>query len=278
MTAHELLEVGQLTGAIDALSDTLRHNPQDPVAHVSLFTLVCLSGLWDRASNQLEAWESLSGRQVDGLDPARCKVLLEAESARQRFFAEGALPQTFGPPGASVTLTIEISQLVAAGRADEAGRLIERFEDERPPRRGRLDGQPFDDFRDAEDFMAPVLEVLAPGGYFWVGWDDVQFLDVVAPTSLLDLLWAPARLGLKAGVIGSVVLPGLYPRTWDHPDELVRLGRRNDWIELGAGLVRGTGAKVFDVGGRSKALLELQNLVFDNPSGFTIARSPEADS
>jgi type VI secretion system protein ImpE len=126
--------------------------------------------------------------------------------------------------------------------------------------------------------MAPVLEVFAPEGYFWVGWREVQFLDVLRPQSLLDLLWAPARLGLHSGVIGAVVVPGLYSTSWNHADELVRLGRRNEWIDLGAGLVRGAGAKVYDVGGQNKALVELQGVEFDIPAASEVRQRFELDA
>jgi type VI secretion system protein ImpE len=273
MTPSEWIAAGELNRAIDALSETLRRSPHDMTARVSLFTLLCLSGHWDRAAKQLETWESLGNPAFVGLDPARYRLLFEAERARQRYFADGSPPRTFTPQGAAVTLTISVVGLIVAGRAGEARRLVDQFDDERPPRRGRLGECPFDDFRDADDVMAPVLEVLAPEGYFWVGWDEVQFLDVVPPRSLLDLLWAPARLGLSAGVIGAVALPGLYPGTCRHPDELVRLGRRNDWIDLGAGLFQGAGPKVFAVGGESKALLELQDLFFDAPGPTSAAPS-----
>jgi type VI secretion system protein ImpE len=279
MTADEQLEAGQLTGAIDALSDTLRQNPRDAVARSSLFTLLCLSGRWDRASSQLDALESLGDPlSLNLVDPTRYRVLLNAELARQRYFAEQLPPQTFGPAGAAVTLTLAIGKFVTEGRGEQARDLFDQFEAQRVRKGGTIGGNPFDDFQDCEDLLAPVLEVLAPEGYIWVGWDEVQYLDVVPPRSLLDLVWAEARLGLITGVVGVVALPGLYSTSWSHPDEQVRLGRRNDWIDVGAGLVRGAGAKVFDVGGQVKALLELQDLVFDIPSQTAFARSPEADS
>jgi type VI secretion system protein ImpE len=277
MTADELLEAGQLTGAIDALGDTLRQDPRDAVARTSLFTLLCLAGRWDRASNQLEAMDSLGDPRTSVLDPARYRVLLAAELARQRHFTDHSPPQTFGPASQSVKVTLAIGKLVAEGQAEKARELFDKFETERILASGTIGGQPFDDFHDAEDLMAPVLEILAPEGYFWVGWDEVQYLDVVPPRSLLDLVWAEARLGLINGVAGIVAVPGLYSTSWNHPDEQVRLGRRNDWIDVGAGLVRGAGAKVFDVGGQVKALLELQDLVFDIPGKTTVARTSEVN-
>jgi type VI secretion system protein ImpE len=264
MTADELIESGKLSAAIDALEEVLRQRPRDSPARASLFALLGLSNQWERASRQLDAIERLAGRGSPPLiDPSRYRAILSAEMARQRYFTEGLAPDTFGPPGAIVTLTLSIHRLVAGGEFEKVAELFEQFENERKPQSGRLSGEPFDDFRDAEDWMSPVLEVLAPDGYYWVGWDEIQFLDVAAPRSLLDLLWAPARLGLTSSILGAVVVPALYPLSCQHEDELVRLGRRNDWIDVGAGLVRGAGAKVYDVGGRTKALLELQDLSFD---------------
>jgi type VI secretion system protein ImpE len=266
MTPDELINAGKLNAAIETLEESLRRSPRDAVLRTSLFTLLCFAGRWDRAVEQLDSAEALRDVPMTSLlDPPRYRSLVAAELVRQRYFAEGVPPQTFGPPDTAVRLTLTIGRLVASDEHDKARRLFERFEDERTPLAGRLSGQPFEDFRDAEDWMAPVLEVLAPEGYFWVGWGEVQFLDVVPPRTLLDLLWAPARLGLKSGVIGTVVLPGLYATSWSHADELVRLGRRNDWIDLGSGLVRGAGAKVCQVGDQDKALVELRDVVFDTP-------------
>jgi type VI secretion system protein ImpE len=272
MTANELIEAGQLTAAVDALGDTLRRAPRDAVARASLFTLLCLAGRWDRAVQQLDAMEPLrDSRSTAIVDPQRYRSLLATELLRQRYFAEGLAPKTFGEPDVAVQTTLTIGRLVAAGEYDQARQLFDQFDGNRPALAGRLGGEPFADFQDAEDWMSPVLEVLAPEGYFWVGWGEVQFLDVIPPRSLIDLAWAPARLGLNSGVIGAVALPGLYSTSWNHPDELVRLGRRNDWIDLGAGLIRGAGVKVYQVGDRDKALVELQDLTFDLPIAGEIA-------
>lgn len=267
MTPDELIQRGELSAAIDALGSILRHDPRDSVARASLFTLLCFAGQWDRAGQQLDTFEALvDPRSASVLDPARYRPILEGERARQRYFAGGSPPLALIDDDLAANVTLSISRLVAAGEHSKARDLLEQFEERHRILGGRLGGELFDNFRDAEDWMAPVLEVLAPEGYFWVGWDQVQFLDVVRPSSLLDLIWAPARLGLRSGVIGSVVLPGLYSTSWSHPDAFVKLGRRNEWIDIRSGLFRGAGAKVYYVGDDNKSLVELQDLVFDAPS------------
>jgi type VI secretion system protein ImpE len=263
MTADEHIEAGHVNLAIEALSETLRRDPKQLSARVSLFTLLGLSGQWDRALRQLDAFATFVGNQPSNLDPARCRELVEAERARQRYFDGGPPPQTLAEPGPATVLAWEVQTLVGQNEPGKARDLLQRFEDEKPLARGWLGGQAFEGFRDASDVTGLVLELLAPGGYFWVEWDDVMTLDVLPPQSLLDLLWAQARIHTKTGMIGAVVLPGLYPNSWKHADEAVRLGRRNEWIDLGEGLIQGAGAKVYDVGGEFKALLELQDLAFD---------------
>jgi protein involved in temperature-dependent protein secretion len=65
-------------------------------------------------------------------------------------------------------------------------------------------------------------------------------------------------------VIAAVAVPGLYSTSCQHADELVRLGQRNEWVDLGFGLTRGFGTKVYNVGERARPLVELRDLAFDS--------------
>lgn len=268
MTADQLLDSGDLRGAIRSLEEVLRERPRDQVARSQLFALAGLSGQWEGAAQLLDVMERIkdSGSPTV-LDVERYRAILAGEMARQRYFSEGAVPRTFGAPGAAVNLTLSMHRLAAAGDWGQAARLLDEYEDARTARAGRYRDRRFDDFRDVEDWMSPVLEVLAPEGYFWVGWNEVEFLDILCPRSLLDVVWAPARLGLFTGVVGAVVIPALYPGSWRHDDDAVKLGRRNEWIDLGAGLIKGAGAKIYHFGEETVALLDLANLSFDQPTG-----------
>jgi type VI secretion system protein ImpE len=267
MTADQLIDSGDLRGAIRLVEQVLRERPRDQVARSQLFALTCLSGQWEGAERLLDVMERLKESGTSPvLDVQRYRAILAGEVARQRYFSEGASPRTFAAPGAAVNVTLSLHGLGAAGEWEKAGRLLDEYENGRPARAGRYRNQPFDDFRDVEDWMSPVLEVLAPEGYFWVGWDEVEFLDVPPPRSLLDLVWAPARLGLFARVLGAVVIPSLYPESWRRDDDAVKLGRRNEWIDLGAGLTKGAGAKIYQVGEETVALLDLADLSFDRPA------------
>jgi type VI secretion system protein ImpE len=121
--------------------------------------------------------------------------------------------------------------------------------------------------RDADDLLAPVLEVITAEGYFWAPWENVQFLLVPPPQHLRDLLWAPARLATEDGLLGEVHLPNLYPGSYRHPDQAVRLGHMTVWTDAGSGIVRGSGQKMFLAGGEPRTLLEIGEIQFAPPPG-----------
>jgi type VI secretion system protein ImpE len=148
------------------------------------------------------------------------------------------------------------------GREDEAWALLDRAAELCAPIRGTVGGAAFDDFRDADDLLAPVLEVFTATGYFWVPWEQIQFLEVPAPRTLRDLLWTPANLSTFDGQLGEVSLPGLYPGSSSSADDAIRLGHKTEWIKRDGGPVRGLGRKLFLVGDEARTLLELGAVKF----------------
>ena len=134
------------------------------------------------------------------------------------------------------------------------------------PLRGRLGDDRFEDFRDSDDALAGVLEAFDRGVYYWIPWEDIQFLDVSPPRSVRDLIWAPARIALVQGVLGQIYLPCLYPGSAAQADDLIRLGRKTDWVDAGCGLSRGVGLKTFLVDDAFRTIFELQDLHFDAPA------------
>jgi type VI secretion system protein ImpE len=83
------------------------------------------------------------------------------------------------------------------------------------------------------------------------------------PKNLRDLLWATVRVATIDGTIGEVFMPVLYPSSYVHSNDQVRLGRMTDWKEIGEGLYQASGMKLFLVDDQDRALLEVNNLEFD---------------
>jgi type VI secretion system protein ImpE len=265
MNARELLEAGRLSAAIEALNGELKARPNDLAGRTILFDLLCYAGDLTRAERQLDVIGHQSGGAEAAIGVRFYQNMLAAEKARTRLFAEGVRPRFLLEPPLAVSQHLEALDRLREGRRDESKALLDGAAATRTPIRGVVGGGTFDDFRDADDLLAPVLEVFTASGYFWVPWEQVQFLQVPPPRNLRDLLWTPAQLASFDGQLGEVFLPALYPGSGAHADDLVRLGRKTEWLEPGAGIVRGAGRKLFLVGDDARSLPELGELQFDLP-------------
>jgi type VI secretion system protein ImpE len=262
MTAKDLMDAGKLGPAVARLSEDLRARPADRTARTFLFELLCFSNDFDRAERQLDV---LSHHDGDLLGVQVFRTLLAAEGMRSRLFDEGLRPRFVLAPPPAVELHLEALDLVRQGRQIEARETLDRAGSTQAPVRGTVGEAAFGEFRDADDILAPVLEVIASAGYFWVPWEHIQHLAVSTPRNLRDLLWTPADLATFDGQLGQVFLPNLYPGTGSHPDDLVRLGRTTVWQDLGAGIVRGAGPKIFLAGDETFTLPELGDVQFSPP-------------
>jgi type VI secretion system protein ImpE len=82
---------------------------------------------------------------------------------------------------------------------------------------------------------------MAKGRYFWAGLEQVRVVAMNPPGFPRDLLYIPTHLELESEA-GEVFLPALYPGSYEHADEQVKLGRLTDWktlddhVTLGVGL------------------------------------------
>ncbi len=267
MSARQLLDMGQLTEAIEQQLGVVKAHPADQAARTFLFEMLCFAGELERAGRQLDALAQLLKDDPQAqVGVALYRRLLDSEQQRRRVFAEGLHPRFLLEPPAAVTRHLEALNLIRQDRADEARALLDQAETDRPPLAGQLGETPFDDFRDADDLLGPVLEVHALAGYAWVPWSQVQFLEVRPPRSLRDLFWVPARLASFDGQLGEVHLPALYPGSQAHPDPAARLGRLTDWIAADAGITRGAGLKTFLVGEEVRTIFELSDVRFVPPA------------
>lgn len=267
MTVDELLAEGKLTEAVGRAREEAARG-EDPAARRLLFDLLCYAGDLAGAEGLLGAPKMMASPADDPVEHAwttMSRSLLDGEKARNRLFGSGVRPKFLdGQPTPAMVPHLEAVDALRGGSADAARKALDRGEGTMPTVSGTTaEGASFSEIRDADDLLAPALEVFAPAGYFWVGWDQIQFLEVARPTTLRDLLWARARLATFDGQLGEVFLPVLYFGTayFNHDDPL-RLGRKTDWMEAGAGIVRGVGRKVILIGEEGPSILELGSLQF----------------
>lgn len=262
MTAKELFDAGKLSAAIDQLNQDIKANPRDSRGRIFLFELLCFAGDFERAERQLGTIAQLSGDVGVEMGSQVYKNLLEAEKSRARLFKLGGQPKfaSKAPPYAGLHLAA-ITE-VRENRPDKVEKLLEESASSRPAVKGHIDGQPFDDFRDCDDLLAPFLEVIAQKDYLWLPFEDIKRIEIAAPKRLRDLIWISAKIETHERSLGEVFLPVLYRGSSEHSDETVRLGRMTDWRSIGEGTMLGAGQRIFLVDNTEHPILELRNIEF----------------
>jgi type VI secretion system protein ImpE len=224
--------------------------------------MLAFAGDLDRARRQIDAIQHDEPELIAAV--LDYKMLLDAEQARRRLFADGLVPKYFGEPPEHCRLRLEAINRLRENHPEEAAKTLAQAAEATPAIKGKLNDKPFDSLRDCDDILAGVLEVMAKGAYYWVPLDQVDALLMNPPRFPRDLLWFPARLEMKDDAAGNVYLPALYPGSHQHPDPQVKLGRMTDWKETPNGPTLGLGLHMFLVGEEPINLLEWRELLIES--------------
>jgi type VI secretion system protein ImpE len=235
MTVQELFRAGKLQESIQALSNELRDEPRDGKRRTFLFELLCFAGDYARAEKHL-ALLSQANPEAE-LGALLYRSALSAERKRRSFFE--------------------------TGQYNEAA-AVASF------RTGKLNGEAFVTIEDIDPRIGPRLEVFVAGEYVWLPFSQIGSLTMQAPRYLRDLLWSSATItagpGLKSQEFGEVLLPIVYPFSFQHEREAVKLGRETDWILSDVDPVEipyGQKLLILD-GNRAVPILEVRSLEFDD--------------
>lgn len=257
--ADSLLQGGQLDQAIEALVAEVRGKPTDVKSRVMLAELYCFRGDFDRADRQLDVVTTQDPSITVGLGLFR--QLIRGADLRRKIYTEGAAPKLVAPLPDHAALRLRA--LVELRNGGDAAALLAEAEDKRPAHKITLNGGATDDFRDLDDILASVMELITAGGEcYWVPLEAIETIDLHKPAMLRETLWRRASVVVKDGPNGDVYLPTVYPSYADlpSPSPAALLGRATDWIEHPAGVFRGVGLKSFLVGDESVTLDEVNSL------------------
>ena len=124
-------------------------------------------------------------------------------------------------PTARVGSDLAAIKELNAGRAPEAQKLLETATQQRTPLAGHADEHEFTDWRDADDLLAPVLELIISDKYTWLPFAQIKRIEFAPPRQLRDLVWCPVRIETRQGTIGEMFVPALYEGSNRHADDLV---------------------------------------------------------
>ena len=260
-TARELFDAGNLGDAILQVTSEVKAAPADSHKRTFLFELLCFAGEYDRAERQLDVIGHQSAKSEIGVQVYRNN--LKAERDRARLFSDGLQPHFLVEPPTYVDLHLSAINRIREGNLEEARAVLDRAEEERPAFTGRINGDQFLDFRDYNDLLGPVLEVIMAGEYTWLPFEQIKQISIESPRQLRDLIWTPARIEATDGTLGEVFIPALYSGSSRHPQDMVRLGRMTDWESLSDDLYIPAGLRLFLVDNEDRPMLAVRSIEFD---------------
>jgi type VI secretion system protein ImpE len=257
-----LFDAGQLDAAIEEVSREVKAHPTDTSRRTFLFELLCFAGEWDRAEKQLDALGHQDVKAEIGVQVYRDNI--KAERDRRRLFSDGLQPHFLTEPPAYIDLHLAAINRLREGKTVEARETLDRAEEERPALAGTFNGKRFEDFRDWDDQVGPVLELIINGQYTWLPFEQIGRIEINPPTQARDLVWASARIQATDGTVGEVSVPALYAGSSEHASDQVRLGRMTDWKQLSDDLSVAVGLRLFLVDGEDKPLFEARSVEFEH--------------
>ncbi len=259
-TAKELFQQGELAAAIAQLITEVKARPTDTSARIFLFELLCCAGELDRAERQLDVIAT-QGAQTE-LGVMGYRNCLKAERERRKLWAEGVPPHFIADPPEYIDLHLAAINEVRAGNLTAARELLDQAEEQRAALPGTADDAEFYDWRDADDFVAPVLEVAIKDQYSWIPLAQIRRLQLGKPEQLRDLLFTPVRVELVDGTQGQFFLLALYAGSSEAANEQLKLGRATEWQALSDDLARGVGARLWMVGDDDKLVFDIESVEF----------------
>jgi type VI secretion system protein ImpE len=259
--ARTLYDSGQLEAAIESLIGSVKANPGDTLQRTFLFELLCFAGQWDRAEKQLDVIGHQSAQAELGVLVYRNNI--KAERERARLFSDGTPPHFLNEPPPYVDFLVEGIRKAASGDLAGARESLDRAEEDRPAISGRINGQPFSDFREYDDSVGGVLELIVKDRYAWLPFEQMKRFEISPPKKLRELLWAEARVEALDGTVGEVYVPVLYEGSSKEESPQLRLGRSTEWKELGSDVFRARGMRLFLIDDQDRTLFETLEVEFD---------------
>ncbi|MEJ2455370.1 MAG: type VI secretion system accessory protein TagJ [Candidatus Thiodiazotropha sp.] len=260
--AEELLQQGDLMNSLERLQQSVRERPADSGLRVFLFQLLCVTGDWQRAWDQLQLTAELDAINLPMAQTYREAIVCEL--FRQQVFAGSQSPLVFGDPPGWMALLIEALQMAAGGKHERARLLQQAALEQAPAKAGVIDGQAFAWIADADPRIGPVFEAIINGRYYWIPMDRLSGVELEVPRDLRDMVWAPARLQFENGGATVALIPSRYSGTERSDDAALKLARKTLWQEPAPDFFSGLGQRMFVSDRGDHALLNTRTLRFES--------------
>ena len=228
MDSRAALQRGDVRLALDLLKADVRRAPRDARLRIYLFQLLCITGEWDRALNQLAVVGELDSSTNDMVQTygaaIRCEVL------RGKVFAGQRTPTVLGEPGDWLPLLIEALRISGTAEKDRVAALRAATYDAAPATPANLNGTEAEWVADADPRLGPAVEAIVEGRYVWIPLSRIKSICIEPPADLRDQVWLPVKFTWENEGTADGFIPTRYPGTTAQTDPALLLGRRTEWI------------------------------------------------
>jgi len=265
MNAKDLIKAAKLSDARGQLIEAVKSSPADLRSRTLLFQVLAYSGEWKKARHHLEIIASQDSSQEIGVQVYL--NLVQAETDRLEVWQQKRRP-SFLPDTPEYFERYETAWLkLVEKNFEEARAVFKELDAQGSEIAGTLNGKNFIGFKDTDSRMSYLIEAFVHELYVWLPLETLRELILPEPKTLFDLLWTSAQITTWEGLTLNCFLPTLYPESFLHEDDQVKLGRMSDWLPLGGGFFKGIGQRVFQVGEEEIGILEIREAIF-NPPGL----------
>ena len=260
MNPKALILEGKIDEARAILVDQVKKAPTDTAARSLLFQVMLVCGEWEKAGRQLDIAATQKGSP--DMNSAVYQNLIQAEKERQAVSTMDSRPTFFPEVPDFCDDFFQALECIREERIEDAAKQFAAIDERLPEIRGTINGEPFSGFRETDTTLAYFLEAIEYERYLWVPITSIRELVVSPPETLIDLIWAKARITTWEGLTMGCFMPVLYPNSFASEDSRIRLGRLTDWKPLGGPYARAVGQHVYDIGGSDYAIFEIKEAVF----------------
>jgi type VI secretion system protein ImpE len=245
-----------LTEALQLLEEQVRNFPEDAGRRWTLAQWACLEEDWPRALKLAQAAAKLQPGFAQHAHMLR--ALIRAQRQRESVFAGKQIARQLLPWMPWVEQQANALQLHAQGSTQQADALRLAALEQAPSWQGQTPAGLCTWLADSDSRLGPICELIVSGGYHWLPLADIDRLEITQPATLLDLMWLPAQVTLKANALidkpFSAFIPVRYPGTQAYmrqklyPEALhlaFLLGRKTLWHEATETAICGIGQKTW---------------------------------
>lgn len=244
----------------------IRAQPTTASHRWALFQLMCVTGDWSRAIQQLQVWAMLEPGQARIAQMYR--DLIRAERWRKQVTEGRERPGFMLEPPAWLGNLLDAIRHTAEENVEQADIARDAAFQAAPSVPLVAPQVSAAWIADSDSRFGPVCEVISAGHYRWVPFADLATWRVSPPTELVDLVWAPCALTLVDGGTVHGFMPARYPGS-EAGNDTVRLGRETIWLEAGRTGVVALGQKTWTTDQGDFSLFELANAAFGACVGET---------